>query len=75
MAGATNQFILIKLSNKSPLQEHINTFFYSTHVRSYRKEGHLWQVEMQVFPVPWLHDVKNMMSRPLVVVALIDFLI
>lgn len=30
---------------------------------------------MQVFPVPWLHDVKNMMSRPLLIVALIDFLI
>lgn len=27
MSGAMNQFILIKMSNKSPLQEHINTFF------------------------------------------------
>lgn len=27
MARASNQFILVKLGDKSPVQEHINTFF------------------------------------------------
>jgi len=71
MAMATNQFIVTKHSNKSHVQEHMSTFIIS-HVRSCKEQGYLWQVEMQVFPVPWL-QVKNMTVYPLCTIALITF--